>query len=176
MSSQTLQTGSFLLATRVLEGSYFQDRVVFLADHSASGSFGLVLNAPVHMPLEEVFSGFRSRERRLFSFFVGGPVQEDGVHVLETGRNVLPDALEVIPGIFMCALGPEQPVPVLDLFSNKSTRIHLGYSGWAAGQLENELQRGCWEIHNLPPMEVLARDREVLFPTPADFKRQFVLY
>lgn len=170
------QSGCFLLASPLLAGSYFQDRVVFLADHSPTGSFGLILNAPVHMPLEEVFSGFRSRERKLFPFFVGGPVQEDGIHILETGHTSLRRALEVSPGIFLSELGPEDPVPVLDLFSTRTTRIHLGYSGWAAGQLESEIERGCWEVVLPPPLGILSRDRETAYPTPADFKRQFVLY
>lgn len=170
------QSGCFLLATPQLAGSYFQDRVIFVPDHSPSGTFGLMLNAPVHMPLEEVFSGFRSRERKLFPFFVGGPVQEDGVHVLEANHSSVRGSLEVAPGVFLSELGEGQPVPVLDLFSVRTTRIHLGYSGWAAGQLENEIARGCWEVVLPPPLEILSRDRDLLYPTPADFKRQFVLY
>ena len=170
------QTGRFLLATPLLEGTYFQDRAVFLAEHTDDGTFGLVINKPVHMPLEEVFSGFRSRERKPFSFFLGGPVQEESVYALECGRSVLQGANEVVPGVFLSALPSEDPIPVLDLFSNRATRLHLGYSGWAPGQLDSEIAKGCWEVVQPPPLAVLTRDRDENYPTPADFKRLFVLY
>lgn len=176
MNTRPPQTGCFLLANEPLQGSYFENRVVFLADHSPQGSFGLILNAPVHMPLEEVFSGLRSRERKPFPFFVGGPVQEEGIHILETSYSAIPNALEVVPGVFLSEMGPEQPIPVLDLFAVKTTRICLGYSGWASGQLDSEIATGCWEVVTPPPLEVLARDRDAYYPTPVDFKRLFVLY
>jgi len=176
MRNHAPQPGCFLLATAMLEGSYFQDRVIFLPDHSPTGSFGLILNFPSHIPLEEVFSGFRSRERKPFPFFVGGPVQEDSIYVLEIGPPHMRGARQVYPGIYLCEPEERQPIPLLDLYSNKSTRIFLGYSGWAGEQLENEIAQGCWEVVTPPPLAILTCDRDLFYATPADFKRQFVLY
>jgi len=168
-------SGCFLLATPLLTGSWFQDKVIFLAEHSEQNSFGLAINHTARIPIDEVFSGFRSKERKPFRFFFGGPVQEDMIQVLETGRTQFKDSPEIHHGVWLRTLGDEEPVPILDLFAEPTTRIVLGYSGWAAGQLESEIDRGCWEIVHPDPAEILSRSRDELIASPADFKRLFAL-
>ena len=167
--------GSFLLATPLLDGSWFQDKVIFLVEHSEHSSFGLAINHSARIPIDEVFSGFRSKERKPFRFFFGGPVQEDLVQIIEEGHSHFTDAPEIFPGIWLRSVGEEESLPILDLFASQTTRIVLGYSGWAAGQLESEVDRGCWEVVQPDPAEILSRSREELFASPADFKKQFAL-
>jgi len=167
--------GCFLLATPLLDGSWFQDKVIFLAEHSEQSSFGLAINHSARIPIDEVFSGFKSKERKPFRFFFGGPVQEDLVQILEIGASHFPDAPEIFPGVWLRSVADSEPLPILDLFASQTTRIVLGYSGWAAGQLESEVDRGCWEVVQPDPAEILSRSREELFASPTEFKRQFAL-
>ena len=46
--------GTFLVATRALDGSHFGETVVYLVEHDDSGSMGLIVNRPGHVGLEEV--------------------------------------------------------------------------------------------------------------------------
>ncbi|HSQ42721.1 MAG TPA: YqgE/AlgH family protein, partial [Fibrobacteraceae bacterium] len=116
-------TGNFLLATPLLDGSWFQDKVIFIAEHNEQNTYGLAVNHSARIPIDEVFSGFKSKERKPFRFFFGGPVQEDMVQVLETGHSQFSDSPEVMPGIWLRALADGEPVPILDLFSEPATRI-----------------------------------------------------
>lgn len=168
-------SGCFLLASPLLNGSWFQDKVIFLAEHSEQNSYGLAINHSASIPIDEVFSGFRSKERRPFRFFFGGPVQEDLVQVLEVGHTQFKDSPEILPGVWLRSLADNEPVPILDLFAETTTRIVLGYSGWAAGQLESEIDRGCWEVVQPDPAEILAHSRDERFASPAEFKKQFAL-
>ena len=167
--------GCFLLATPLLSGSWFQDKVILLAEHSEQSSYGFAMNHSARIPIDDVFSGFKSKERKPFRFFFGGPVQEDMVQVLEVGRSQFPDSPELMPGVWLRQITDEEPVPILDLFTEPTTRIILGYSGWAAGQLESEIDRGCWELVFPDPAEILSHSRDEIFASPAEFKRQFAL-
>ncbi len=169
------KSGSFLLATPLLAGSWFQDKIVFLADHGEHSSYGVVINHTARIPIDEVFQGFRSKERRPFRFFFGGPVQEDMVQIMEIGTSFFPDSPEISAGVWLRTLSDNEPVPILDLFANSSTRVILGYSGWAAGQLESEIDRGCWEVVHPDTIEILGLSRDQIIGTPEDFKRQFSL-
>lgn len=167
--------GCFLLATSALEGSWFEDKVIFLVEHQEEGSFGLVINQSARIPIDEVFSGFQSKERTPFRFFFGGPVQEELVQILEVGQTLFPDSPQVGPQLWLRTVEDHDQIPILDLFANSSTRIFLGYSGWTSGQLEAEVMRGCWEIVMPNPVEILSRSREELFATPSEFKKNFAL-
>jgi len=168
-------SGSFLLATPILHGSYFQDRVIFLVEHQNEGTYGLVINHSSRIPINEVFSGFKSKERTPFRFFYGGPVQEESVQILECHRSVFDDSIEISPGVWFKTIADDERIPILDLFAEPTTRIILGYSGWAPGQLEAEISRGCWEVVNPPPLDIFSRSRDDLFANPSEFKRLFAL-
>jgi putative transcriptional regulator len=47
---------------------------------------------------------------------------------------------------------------VNDQTSERGWRLYIGYAGWSAGQLENEVSRGDWHI--------LPADAETVFNTP----------
>jgi putative AlgH/UPF0301 family transcriptional regulator len=60
-----LKSGSVLLALDTLKDPNFDSTVVLICTYSkADGTYGLVLNRPSHMPLSEVFDGFRDLDLR----------------------------------------------------------------------------------------------------------------
>ncbi|NLB64758.1 MAG: hypothetical protein GX801_11770 [Fibrobacter sp.] len=167
--------GSFLLATDVLSGSYFEDTVIFLVEHSDESSFGFVINRSARIPIDEVFAGFNAKKRKPFRFFYGGPVQEDSVHVLEIGKPFFEHTPEISSGIWLKIVADNEQIPILDLFSNDTTRIILGYAGWSPDQLHSEIDQGCWEVVNPHPLEIFSTHRDETFNTPAEFKKNYIL-
>lgn len=170
---QSIAPGAFILSTPVLHGSWFHNKIILVVEHSEQSSFGLVINHTANIPIDEVFRGYRAKDRKPYRFHFGGPVQEDLVQILEVGRSFFVDSPEVLPGVWLRTLADQEAIPILDLFANSTTRIVLGYSGWAAGQLQTEIDRGCWEVVHPDPLEILGLSRDHAIGTPDDFKREF---
>ncbi len=197
MQGGILRSGDFLLATPALKGSYFQDCVIFMLECSpGTGSWGLVINHPVHMPLDEVFkrnpkmmNGFvpaemLKAERNLHTFFFGGPVQNTdpfqklSVCILETGSSVFNGAYEISKGIFLSRIPLDMELPVSKLLSpqNKTARIFFGYSGWNPRQLEKEILDGAWDISSPIPYDVFSKNRDEVPVTVNRFRECYENY
>lgn len=164
-----LASGRFLLAKSSLDGTYFGKRIVLLLNYSPEeGAYGLVVNRVARMPINEVFSGVPQSHRKSYPFFLGGPVEEQNVQLLQMTRYQ-----EGEPALSH----PEQQhldlEELLRTIDDPSTRAFLGYSGWNPGQLEEELEQDNWEVHRADPLEVLHRANEVAGIDPDQFKEKF---
>jgi putative transcriptional regulator len=51
---------------------------------------------------------------------------------------------EVLPGVFFSAR--ERNVRALVRRADRPYKIFVGYAGWSAGQLDNEVEQGVWRI------------------------------
>jgi putative transcriptional regulator len=121
--------------------------------HGDDGAFGLVVNHP------------SKAEGLPFPVFAGGPCQSPGLLMLHGHADWVEEKPDqpppaVAPGVFMgdagCVRRVSEPEPGQDLHF----RMFLGYAGWAAGQLEQELASGAWAV--------VAAQGSVLFETPAE--------
>ena len=196
MHTEIIRPGDFLLATPALEGSYFQDSVIFVAECSRTGSWGLVINHPAHIPLDEVFRknpGTMSKSfspdtiglgRQLHTFFFGGPVQNTdpfqklSVCILEVGISVFSGAYEVAKGVFISRVPLDMEIPVSRLIApqNRTARMFFGYSGWEAGQLEKEVLDGAWEVSSTIPFDVFSKNRDEIPVTANKFRECYESY
>lgn len=153
-----LAAGRLLIAPPSLDDPHFRRTVVFLCDYDDTGAFGLVLNRPLHLNASDLIQGFEEADLALR---YGGPVQPDTLHMLHTEPGLLKGGDEVLPGVFWG--GPYRELPelaALGLVSDATLRLFLGYSGWAAGQLEQEMSEDAWVLADARP--------EDLFDTPPD--------
>ncbi len=197
MPNKIVSPGNFLLATPALKDSYFQDCVIFMVECSAkAGSWGLIINRQVHMPLDEVFKKnaktpdriipweIKGVARQLHTFFFGGPVQNTdpfqklSVSILEVGISVFDGAYEISKGVFISRIPLDMELPVSRLIApqNKTARMFFGYSGWGTGQLEDEILNGAWEVSNPIPFEVFSKNRDEENITANKFRESYENY
>lgn len=163
-----LQAGSLLLA-RNLEDLNFKETLVLICQHSPEGSYGLVLNRFSHMPLSEVFDKYREPGNPKRKIYLGGPVQPEELQVLQVTETPAKGSYEVGEGVFLGGfwddlkqiLSPE----------NRAIRLFLGYSGWGAGQLPNEVRMGAWEVARIDLRKFLLGPEEPWIAGGASFKR-----
>ncbi len=143
--------GALLVATPLIDEPTFRRAVVLLLEHSDGGSLGVVLNEVSQLSTGVVLPGW---EDVLFDRAgVGGPVQGDaGVAV----ARLTPVALGGPPqGVQLFS----PPWAVLDLSGDPDEvagsvadgQLFLGYAGWEAGQLANELRSGSWWVVDSEP-------------------------
>jgi len=134
--------GTLLIAPpTVLDPNFFRT-VVLLCEHSASGSFGLILNRPIDVEIDILGGDLAGYEGELC---YGGPVQPDTLHFL---HNLdLPDAEPVVEGVFWGGdFESLRAIHRQESLTRDTLKLFLGYSGWGAGQLHDEIQAGGWII------------------------------
>lgn len=137
--------GALLVATPMIDEPTFRRAVVLLLDHNEDGSLGVVLNEESELSLTEVIPEWEGLLAPRIS--KGGPVQTDaGVAVagLRDVLAVLPEGLRPVAEGWAVVDLDSQP-DGLEGTVNEA-RLFLGYSGWGAGQLAEELRTGSWWV------------------------------
>ena len=140
------KAGQLLIAEPLLNDDYFTRAVILLCEHSNEGSVGFVLNQPSDFELQDLLIDIAEKSHVVFK---GGPVQDNTLHMLHRIPAILGAGLKIANDIYWGGsfdeLGDSRPKSV---DSKNDLRLFLGYSGWAPGQLENELKEGTWLVAN----------------------------
>ena len=122
----------------------FARTVVLLAEYGTHGAFGLVVNRMMPEPAHEVIRPDPPMDiRKDIHLYIGGPVEPNRAWVLTNHRNVDADALEIVEGVYLSA-APELIRHTLQSSPDPHVRLVVGYAGWGAGQLDEELAASSW--------------------------------
>lgn len=122
----------------------FAKTVVLLAEYGVHGAFGLVLNRRMDEPAVSIVTAEEPIDihPKLY-LYTGGPVEPTRAWILTAHQKLDPEALEVMPGIYLSA-SPMVVRRMLETPPDPSVRMVVGYAGWGAGQLDGELAEGSW--------------------------------
>ena len=156
-------TQHFLIAMPAMADPHFAKTLTFICEHNDHGALGIVVNRPIemnlHTLLEQVSIPMEAEQLKSIPVHFGGPVQVDRGFVLhrpvgnwqstlairdELGLTTSKDILEAVGR-------GEGPANLI---------VSLGYAGWSAGQLEQELAANAWLT--------VAADTGVLFELPPE--------
>ncbi|MCU0338989.1 MAG: YqgE/AlgH family protein [Spirosomaceae bacterium] len=157
MSTTKPHKGCLLIAEPFLGDPNFERTVVFMCEHNERGSFGLVLNQPTNLSLNDVFSAPVATN---FPLYLGGPVEQNTLHFIHR-LSFVEDAIEVGEDLYWSG-DYEQIVSLLNIgkITEQDIRFFIGYSGWSAGQLDGELKRNSWIVTDA--------DAAFIFETPTE--------
>lgn len=160
--SRIPQVGNLLISEPFLQDENFVRSVVLLCEHNSEGSFGLVLNKPSILQLSQLVEELSFLENEIF---VGGPVEQNTLHFIYFGEKKLEGSISIGENLWWGG-DFEGLVENLKVGSIKpdSIRFFIGYSGWASGQLSDELSENTWIIsdHKLE-VEVLQNTADELW-------------
>jgi putative transcriptional regulator len=168
-------TNQFLIAMPGMADENFSRTVIYLCEHSRNGALGLVINRPTDITLKNLFEKVElSLDRDELAgqpVFFGGPVQTERGFVLheKTGTDQSPytSTLSIAGGELEMTTSKD----VLEALANgagpRRLLVTLGYSGWSAGQLEEEISRNGWLTVDADP--------KVIFDTPVEERYQRAL-
>lgn len=135
--------GKLLIAEPFLNDPGFARTVVFLVEHGEEGSIGFVLNRPSSSTIGDLLPELYTPR---LSVFEGGPVQADTMHMIHKMPERMGGA-EILPGIFWGGSYDDLAKTIHeDAGQELDLRLFIGYSGWACGQLEQELKDGVWLV------------------------------
>jgi putative transcriptional regulator len=134
--------GVLLVAEPLLMESNFRRSVILLCEHSDQGSFGLILNKPLPIRLSDITDAIPDLAQTLY---LGGPVQQDTLHVVHRCGGRVEGAVEVLENVFWGGdFNKIQDIITSEELDAEDFRLFLGYAGWGAGQLADEIERGGW--------------------------------
>jgi putative transcriptional regulator len=142
---QNYGKGAFLIANPVLPDPNFSRTVVLLCNHGDEGSFGLVVNRAADVSVSEVFSNHEKLLPYGDKVFLGGPVSQAQVFYLCRSASPLPET-EVVCANVHLGMNWDALHEILHVLKKpeENIRFYLGYSGWSAGQLANEMSQRSW--------------------------------
>ena len=161
-------TNQFLIAMPGMADDNFAGSVVYLCEHNERGALGLVINKPIDIKLKNLFEKVElSLDREELAeqpVYFGGPVQTERgfvLHESQGGDGGSYSSTMTIPG---AGLEMTTSKDVLEALAQgagpRKLLVTLGYSGWQAGQLEDELGRNGWLTVDADPA--------IIFDTPAE--------
>jgi putative transcriptional regulator len=154
--------GMLLFSTPALFDTNFRRTVVLIAEHGEDGAMGLVLNRASETTVGEAVPDLAEVVEPESQVFVGGPVQPRAVLVLAEFDDPSVAATVVTGDIGFARADGD----LADLaHATRRTRVFAGYSGWAAGQLEAELEEDSWLVEPVEDIDVFPEPGEDLFGT-----------
>ncbi|GAA5315847.1 MAG: YqgE/AlgH family protein [Candidatus Pelagadaptatus aseana] len=157
----------FLIAMPSLNNSFFSHTITLMCNHDSEGAMGLVINQPLEdVQLADIYSQLGIDNSELASHaettvMCGGPVSPERGFVLHSADSEWNSTLSVSDDISLTASqdilhaiaagkGPEKFL------------VMLGYAGWDANQLEDEIADNAWLTS--------AADSDIVFDTPAEHR------
>lgn len=160
-------TDHFLIAMPALEDPNFHRSVTLVCQHDEHGAMGIVINRVADYTLGELLDQLQlpTRDPQLAqrTIVAGGPVHPDRGFVLHDdprewgstlrfGRGL---AVTTSRDILAAMAGGDGP---------RNALVALGYAGWTAGQLEEELAHNSWLT--------VPADQAIIFETPLEERWQ----
>jgi putative transcriptional regulator len=162
MNAHASLKSQLLIAMPTLQDPNFARTVTYICEHGEHGAMGIVVNRPTDLRLSDVLKhmeiegGLGDAGEQIV--YLGGPVEEERGFVLHTHTAPWDSTLAVNDGISITTSRD-----ILEAMARgegpEHTLVALGYAGWGAGQLEQELQDNAWLsgpadnsiLFNMPP-------------------------
>ena len=146
-----ISKGNILIAEPFMLDSNFRRAVIGIVDHTKDeGTVGFILNKKMNFDVNELIQDINTEDK--FKVYYGGPVATDTIHYIHNVGDILDDSIKVTRGIYWG--GGFDKLKFLinsELIKPNNIRFYLGYSGWSAGQLQEELQTGSWIKSEIDP-------------------------
>ncbi|MEN0129938.1 MAG: YqgE/AlgH family protein [Brevundimonas sp.] len=149
--------GQLLVAVNQLLDPHFRRTVVLLLEHNDEGAFGVVLNRPLDVRVDDVLPGWGSVVDEPAVMFDGGPVGLDGAVGVAVGAPVL-ELMAAPFGLIDLDADPQSLVGDLT-----GLRIFAGHAGWGGGQLDDEIAEGSWYVLPAHPTDPFTVEPEQLW-------------
>ena len=149
----TTTTSSFsnllLVAMPAMSEPYFRHAVIYVCEHQTEGAVGLIINHPMQYEISMIFQQLNiepikvnlSKRPLLF----GAPIQPERGFVIhkQTGDwksslNLRKDVIITTSNDIIRAIARDE--------GPKDLLVTLGFTGWAASQLEEEIKNDTWLV------------------------------
>lgn len=155
-----------------MEDPNFSRTVTILCEHNQNGAMGIIINQPTTFFLDELLGNLIDSETPPRStdatgshqpIYAGGPVQLDRGFILHDSDKQW-DSTHIIDNDLSLTTSEDILLAIAQGNGPENSLIALGYAGWAAGQLEQEISANSWLT--------VPYDSEIIFDTPIEQRWQ----
>ena len=155
-------TNHFLIAMPHLLDPNFFHTITYICAHNKEGAMGVVINRPLDIELGEILTHMKidiANSNALdMPVYHGGPVHAERGFVIHRSPPQWESTISVTDTL--CLTSSRD---ILDAIAKgegpPQMLVALGYAGWEAGQLEQEIAENTW-LH-------LPADESIIFDVPA---------
>lgn len=153
--------GHILIAEPFLAGTYFNRSIILLATYGEQGAVGFILNKKVDYPVEDLFVNFPDFDSEIH---IGGPVGTDSIYFIHTLGDTIPGSIHIKDDLYWGGDFEVLKTKIkLGLVNSQQVRFFLGYSGWDAGQLEEEINENSWLVADVSQDDMMTIDENVMW-------------
>lgn len=155
--------GHFLIAMPAMADPNFKGTVTYLCEHNERGALGVVVNRPTELTMDSLFGQIEIKAQdaavgqRLVHF--GGPVSVEHGFVLHRSHGTWNSSI-VVSNELSLTTSKDILEAVAQGNGPSEWLLALGYAGWGAGQLEEEIAANAWLT--------VPADADLLFDTPPE--------
>ena len=161
-SPKNLAIGKLLVANKNLVDPNFYHSVVLLVIYQNDAVVGLVLNRRSRLSISSVFEvkEAKGRDDRVYH---GGPVQPSSTLALLRSSTKPQGTTQVFSGVNLIAAESVLRKTMASTVQPDSFRVFVGYAGWTARQLQDEVATGSWYIFPGDPKTIFDADPQSLW-------------
>jgi putative transcriptional regulator len=154
-----------LVARPKLADPNFGESVVLVMNNLGAAPVGIIVNRPTRVSISQLFPENPQMAKLPEKIYFGGPVDLGRVWFLFRARTPPAHAVRAFDDFY---LSGDRELLVKLLARDKpleGLRIFIGYSGWAPGQLEAEIERGDWSSRRADKDAIFNRKLERAWPS-----------
>ena len=141
-------SNQFLIAMPGMVDASFAGALIYVCEHSPRGALGLVINRSTDITLKDLFDrvDLPLDQPRLAEqpVYYGGPVQTERGFVLHDTMDKAYASTLSVPGGLQMTTSKDVLEHIASGHGPMRFFVALGYSGWSAGQLEDEIAHNGW--------------------------------
>ena len=160
-------TGHFLIAMPALDEGLFNHAVTYICEHDENGSFGVIINQLSNINLKQIIDEVKIENSSEYDeqqkVYMGGPVDQGRGFILHRPAGNWSSSLKVKNNVTLTT-----SKDILQAIANnqgpEDNIVALGYAGWSAGQLEQEMASNTWLS--------CPADEQIIFNTPVEQRWQ----
>jgi putative AlgH/UPF0301 family transcriptional regulator len=141
-----LGPGKLLVASRELGDPNFAQTVILLVHYDTQGVVGLMLNRRTDLPISRVLAELKIAKDLSDPVYMGGPVETPTVFALLRSTDKVESAEHVFGGVYWISTKTALEKTISSRPDPAVFHVYLGYAGWTANQLRNEVRLGGWFI------------------------------
>jgi len=156
-----VKPGEILIANPFLLDDYFKRTVIYTVEHNKTGSLGFIINKLQGLMLKDIFPHLKNGN---FPLYLGGQLSSNQLFYTHTLGFKLKDSVEITDGVFWGGNFFELTRMIEnEEIANEDIRFYIGYSGWGAHQIDEEMEKNMWLINRIDYKELVNNRVETMW-------------
>ena len=152
----------FLIAMPDMVDPHFAQSIAYICEHSEEGAMGIVVNRPLELTVADILKHLKipvfDEQLQEQPMLQGGPVQVERGFVLHRQQARQWDSTLHIDEDICVTTSKDILEAIAHQEGPPESLVALGYAGWSAGQLDQEMAQNAWLSVRATP--------QILFSTP----------